>query len=60
MTKPRDQATKDYWIDRYMSDPDLTLHQVAQELGVTQQTVWRWKADRLKQDSALGRTAGLC
>ena len=37
-------------IDRYLSDPDLTVSEAATEVGVTERTLTRWLSEHRQKD----------
>ena len=39
-------------IDRYLSDPDLTISEAAAEVGVTERTLTRWLAEHRERETA--------
>ena len=52
MTKPRSPEVRDQAIDRYLSDPDLTISAAAAKVGVTDRTLTRWLAEHRERETA--------
>ena len=50
MTRPSSQAVRDRAADRYLSSLEVTIAEVAAEIGYTERTVTRWLAERRERE----------